>query len=106
MLPAGSDGDVSLHHGGGAQVRQGSEASIAAAGRQAGFEIKMLIAVLPKYGANAKYALPRIKAMKGGKFQKQWDEMIDKIESATETRKMISFEEAKQAGLKSDKPNP
>jgi len=63
----------------------------------------MLIAVLPKYGANAKYALPRIKSITGGKFQKQWDAMIKQIESATETRKMISFEEAKQAGLKSKK---
>ena len=60
----------------------------------------MLIAVLPKYGANAKYALPRIKSITGGKFQKQWDEMIGKIESATETRKMISFEQAKRAGMK------
>jgi len=68
-----------------------------------GFKIRMLMAVLPKYGASAKYALPRIKAIKAGKFQKSWDAMIKKIESSTGTgKKMISLEEAKKAGLKTE----
>ena len=67
---------------------------------KAGFKIRMLMAVLPKYGANAKYALPRIKAVNAGKFKKPWDAMIKEIESSTGTRKMISLEEAKQAGAK------
>ena len=68
---------------------------------KAGFKIRMLMAVLPKYGANAKYALPRIKAVNAGKFKKPWDAMIKEIEASTGTRRMISLEEAKQAGLKS-----
>ena len=62
----------------------------------------MLMAVLPKYGANAKYVLPRIKEMKTGKF-KSWDAMVKKIEADTKTSKIISFEEAKKAGLKPGK---
>ena len=64
---------------------------------KAGFKIRMLMAVLPKYGANAKAWLPKIKAVKAGKFQKQWDAMIRKIESSNETTRMIGFEEAKNA---------
>lgn len=73
--------------------------TLEAEGGKAGFKIRMLMDVLPKYGAAAKYALPKIKAVNAGKFQKQWDAMIKQIESATETRKMISLEQAKQAGL-------
>ncbi len=40
------------------------------------------------------------KAMKVGKFQASWDAMIKQIESATETRKMTTFEEAVAAGKK------
>ena len=56
---------------------------------------------LPQYGADARHVLMRIKATKAGQSRASWDEMIKKIESYTETRKMITFEEAKQAGLKS-----
>ena len=56
--------------------------------------------MLPKYGANAKYALPKIKAVKAGKFQKQWDAMIKSIESSTGITQMISLEEARKAGEK------
>lgn len=73
-------------------------------GGKAGFKIRMMMAVLPKYGASAKYALAKIKAVKAGKFQKSWDAMIKRIESSTGTdKKMIGFEEAKKAGLKSEK---
>ena len=65
---------------------------------KAGFKIRMLLAVLPKYGANAKEYLPSIKAVKAGKFQKQWDAMVKEIESSTNTTRMISFEEAKNYG--------
>lgn len=65
-----------------------------------GFKIRLMLNVLPKYGANAQYALPKIKAIKvGGKFQKKWDAMILQIEAApASNKKMITFEEAKQAG--------
>ena len=74
--------------------------TLEAEGGKAGFKLRMLMNVIPKYGAAAKYALPRIKAVNAGKFQKQWDAMVKDIESATGTRKMITFEEAKQAGEK------
>jgi len=69
---------------------------------KAGFKIRMLMAVLPKYGANAKYALPRIKAVNAGKFQKRWDAMIKEIEQSTAARDMMSLEEAKRARLESE----
>lgn len=72
--------------------------TLEAPGGKAGFKIRMLMEVIPKYGANAKYALPRIKAVNAGKFQKQWDAMIKEVESATETHKMITLDEAKKAG--------
>jgi hypothetical protein len=66
-----------------------------------GFKIRMLMDVLPKYGANAKHVLPKLKEMKAGKFQKSWDEMLKKIESADGPPvKMITLEEAKLAGKK------
>lgn len=67
---------------------------------KAGFKIRMLMDVLPKYGANAKYALPKDKAVNAGKFQKQWDQMVAKIETSTGTTEMISFEDAKRIGGK------
>ncbi len=73
-------------------------------GGKAGFKIRMMMAVLPKYGASAKYALPKIKAVNAGKFTKPWNAMVKKIESSTGTdKKMISLEDAKKAGLKSEK---
>lgn len=65
---------------------------------KAGFKIRMLMDVLPKYGANAQYALPKIKAVNAGKFQEKWDAMIKQIESATASRKMITLDEAKHYG--------
>ncbi|MFT5409486.1 MAG: hypothetical protein ACI9NC_002209, partial [Verrucomicrobiales bacterium] len=63
-----------------------------------GFKLRMLMAVLPKYGANAQYALPAIRKVNAGKFQRQWDAMVKQIESASGTRAMISLEEAQRAG--------
>lgn len=65
---------------------------------KAGFKLRMLMAVLPKYGASAKPFLPKIKATGAGKFQKQWDAMVKQIEASEGARKMISIEEAKRAG--------
>jgi len=83
-------------------IKGGIEAAfdiLEAKGGKAGFKIRMLMAVLPKYGANAKYALARIKAVNAGKFQSRWDAMIKKIESSTGTpREMITLEEAKKHG--------
>jgi hypothetical protein len=69
-------------------------------GGKAGFKLRLLMSVLPKYGANAKYALPKIKATNAGKFQKQWDAMIKKIEATSGAKKMRPIEEAKRIGLK------
>jgi len=74
-----------------------------------GFKVRMLMNVLPKYGANAKPALaklkgdPRLKNIELGKFGGTWKAMVKAIESSTETRKMISIEEAKKAGRGSEK---
>jgi hypothetical protein len=68
---------------------------------KAGFKLRLLMDVLPKYGSAARYALPKIKTTNAGKFQKQWDAMVKQIESDNTPRKMISFEEAKQVD---DKP--
>jgi len=54
--------------------------------------------LLPEFGANAKPYIPRIRELLG----KQADGVIKAIEESTTTRKMISLEEAKQAGLKSE----
>ena len=72
---------------------------------KAGFKLRMLMEGLPKYGANAKYVLPKIKAVNAGKFQKQWDAMIKQIESATTTRKMITLDEAKRCGQNKNNPD-
>ena len=62
---------------------------------------------LPRYGANAKPVLaklkadPRLKGIERGRFGGMWKAMVKAIESATETRKMLSIEEARKAGLKS-----
>ncbi len=74
-----------------------------------GFKLRMMMNVLPRYGANAKPALaklradPRLKGIEGGRFGGLWRAMVKKIESSGETRKMMSLEEAKQAGLKNRK---
>jgi len=72
-----------------------------------GFKVRMIMSVLPKYGANAKPVLeklkadPRFKDIEKGRFGGQWRDMVKAIESPTTPgQKMISFEEAKQAGKK------
>ena len=66
---------------------------------KAGFKIRMLMVVIPKYGPAAKQWLPKIKATKAGKFQKQWDAMIKQIEAYPDTDvKLISVEEAVRIG--------
>jgi len=88
-------------------IQGGIEAAFAALedpNGKAGFKLRMLMEVLPKYGANAQYALPKIKETNAGKFQKQWEEMTQKIETATTTRKMITFAEAKKIGQDKKKP--
>ena len=66
---------------------------------KAGFKIRMLMEVLPKYGPAAKEHLPKIREINAGKFAKQWQAMIQKIENtpASET-KTITFEQAMKAG--------
>ena len=62
-----------------------------------GFKIRTLGAVIPNFGANAKPALPRLKAIlakgdKGGTLARA----VKTIEAATAPPPMISFEEAKE----------
>jgi len=57
------------------------------------------LATLVKYGANAKRVLPQLKEMRGGespmgKLGANVDEFLKQIEESTETRKLISLEEA------------
>lgn len=76
-------------------------------GGKGGFKTRMLMKVLPEFGANAKPVLPKLKAVKAGKFQKQWDAMIQEIESADDPpARMISFEEAKMAGRGGSSDSP
>ncbi|MFN4872455.1 MAG: DUF6288 domain-containing protein [Akkermansiaceae bacterium] len=67
---------------------------------KAGFKIRMLMSVLPVYGANAKYILPKVKEINPGKFKGQWDKIIADIETAdpVAAKKMLKFEEAKNFG--------
>jgi hypothetical protein len=66
-----------------------------------GFKVRMLMEVLPKYGAAAKPALPKLKEMKiGGRFEKPWRQMLDSIESADGPVETIRFEDAMKAGSK------
>ncbi len=65
-----------------------------------GFKIRMLMSVLPVYGANAKYILPKVKEINPGKFKGQWDKIIADIEKAdpVAAKKLLTFEEAKNFG--------
>jgi hypothetical protein len=65
-----------------------------------GFKIRMLMSVLPVYGANAKYILPQVKEIKPGKFKNQWDKIIADIEKAdpVAAKKLLTFDEAKNFG--------
>ena len=71
-----------------------------------GFKVRMLMGVLPKYGANAKPVLeklkadPRLKTIEEGRFGGSWKAMVKAIEEDQAPRKLMTFEEAKQAGLK------
>ena len=68
---------------------------------KAGFKVRLIMDVLPKYGAYAKYVLPKIKGNEMGKFQKQWDKMVEDIETAPPpSHEMLTMEEAKQYGVK------
>ncbi|MDB4422487.1 PDZ domain-containing protein [Akkermansiaceae bacterium] len=67
---------------------------------KAGFKIRLLLKILPIYGANAKTVLPKIKATNAGKFQNQWDDMVKKIEASAGAKKMITVEEARRLGMK------
>lgn len=68
-----------------------------------GFKVRMICDVLPKYGANARDALaalkadPRWKGIESGKFRGMWLKMVEAIEGDQSPRKLISFEEARQA---------
>jgi Family of unknown function (DUF6288) len=66
---------------------------------KAGFKIRLIMDVLPKYGAYAKYVLPRIKGNEVGKFQKQWDKMVEDIENAPPpSHEMLTMDEARRIG--------
>jgi len=84
------------------KIQGGIEAAFAELERpvgKAGFKIRMLLQVIPKYGPAAKKFLPKIKATIAGKFQKQWDAMVKQIEAYPDTdEKMITVEEAKRMG--------
>lgn len=83
-------------------IKGGIEACFAAfedPNGKVGFKMRMLMDIIPKYGANAQYALPQIKATNAGKFQDRWLVMTKEIESATpDTRKMLTIEEAVRYG--------
>jgi hypothetical protein len=85
-------------------IKGGIEAAFAILeeeGGKAGFKIRLLMDVLPKYGAAAKDHMPKIREINAGKFAKPWEAMIQKIEAlpSGET-KTITFEEAMKAGAK------
>jgi hypothetical protein len=66
---------------------------------KAGFKIRMLMDVLPKYGAAAKPYLPKIREINAGKFTAPWQAMIQKIEAIPAAEnKTITFDEAMKAG--------
>jgi hypothetical protein len=65
-----------------------------------GFKLRLLMAVLPKYGAAAQPHLPRLREMApGGRFDKPWKEMIEAIGRAEGPAKAIRFEDAMKAGV-------
>ena len=70
-----------------------------------GFKVRMVMGVLPKYGGNAKAALlqlkadPRLKTIEKGRFGGAWRAMVKAIEEDKKPRKLITFAEAKQAGV-------
>lgn len=79
-------------------VEGGMEAAMATLDEETGkfgFKVRMLMTVLPKYGAHAKPLLPKLKEMNiGGRFEKPWQAMIKSIEEAPDSGEMLSFDEA------------
>ncbi|MHC4505102.1 MAG: HEAT repeat domain-containing protein, partial [Planctomycetota bacterium] len=71
-----------------------------------GFKVRMVMSVLPKYGANAKSALeklradPRLKNIEKGRFGGAWKAMVKAIEEDRDPPELMTFEEAKRYGLK------
>jgi hypothetical protein len=69
-----------------------------------GFKVRLIMGVLPKYGANARTALEQLKAdprfnnIEKGKFGGQWKAMVKAVESSVENRKLITFKEAVATG--------
>jgi hypothetical protein len=69
-----------------------------------GFKLRMIMAVLPKYGAHAQPVLPKLKAMNvKGRFEKPWNAMIKSIETAKKTSELMTVEEAIKAGKKTSR---
>ncbi len=61
------------------------------------FKLRMIMDVLPKYGAAAKPWLPKLREMhpKTGRFARPWDQMIEAIETAPPSdRASLTFEQA------------
>jgi len=87
---------------GSLDIKGGMEAAFAILDEKTGkmgFKLRLLMAVLPKYGAHAKPYLPRLKKMApGGRFEKPWAAMIKSIEDAAPPKPMLSIEEAIKAG--------
>ncbi|MHC4503742.1 MAG: DUF6288 domain-containing protein [Planctomycetota bacterium] len=71
-----------------------------------GFKVRMVMSVLPKYGANAKSALeklkadPRLKNIEKGRFGGAWKAMVKAIEEDRDPPELMTLEEAKRYGLK------
>ena len=71
-----------------------------------GFKVRMVTSILPKYGGNARAALeqlkadPRLKTIEQGKFAGGWRAMVKAIEEDETPGKLMTFEEAKNAGKK------
>ncbi len=66
-----------------------------------GFKIRLLMDVLPKYGAAAKPHLPKIRSINAGKFSKQWEAMIKTIEALPDAEtKTLTFDQAMKVGDK------
>jgi hypothetical protein len=74
-----------------------------------GFKVRMIMSVLPKYGANAKSALeklkadPRLKNIEKSRFGGAWKAMVKAIEEDRDPPELMTFEEAKRYGLKERK---
>ncbi|MGB1128595.1 MAG: DUF6288 domain-containing protein [Haloferula sp.] len=87
---------------GSLNIEGGMEAAMATLDEKTGkygFKIRMLMAVLPKYGSNAKPLLPKLKEMApAGRFEKPWAAMIKSIEEAPPQPEMLTMEEAMKAG--------